>query len=75
MLMSLQYVSFTKQMKKKAKSLDVDLLLIDTGVRQDFPQLTTSFTAPRSLSVEDGARGFSIGATLTSTRISTTGLV
>ena len=28
------YVSFTKHMKKKAKKLGVDLLLIDTGVSE-----------------------------------------
>ena len=30
------YVSFTKSMKKKAKKLGVDLLLIDTGVSTNF---------------------------------------
>jgi 2',3'-cyclic-nucleotide 2'-phosphodiesterase (5'-nucleotidase family) len=32
------YVSFTKGMKKKARKLGVDLLLVDTGVRTCGPQ-------------------------------------
>jgi 2',3'-cyclic-nucleotide 2'-phosphodiesterase (5'-nucleotidase family) len=32
------YVSFTRAMKKKAKKLGVDLLLVDTGVSQQLPK-------------------------------------
>lgn len=35
------YVSFTKHMKKKAKKLGVDLLLIDTGVSERSTRLTS----------------------------------